>query len=140
MTLVFNVFKNTVISESGLPVISQNIQNIINSQKGSNTNKAWSLIGSYGSGKSSFALYLSHLLSNPKATLGKLACKKLRIENANVATNISKHLKGSNGYCEVLITGSPDSLITVFLKTLKASVINYFAVSNITDENILHCC
>jgi ABC-type dipeptide/oligopeptide/nickel transport system ATPase component len=49
----------------------QNIQNIINSQKGSNTNKAWSLIGSYGSGKSSFALYLSHLLSNPKATLGK---------------------------------------------------------------------
>jgi hypothetical protein len=72
-------------------------------------------------------LYLSHLLSNPKATLGKLACKKLRIENANVATNISKHLKGSNGYCEVLITGSPDSLITVFLKTLKTSVINYFA-------------
>jgi ABC-type glutathione transport system ATPase component len=57
----------------------QNIQNIINSQKGSNTNKAWSLIGSYGSGKSSFALYLSHLLSNPKATLGKLACKKLRL-------------------------------------------------------------
>ena len=115
----------------------QNIQNIINSQKGSNTNKAWSLIGSYGSGKSSFALYLSHLLSNPKATLGKLACKKLRIENANVATNISKHLKGSNGYCEVLITGSPDSLITVFLKTLKTSVINYFAVSNITDDKSL---
>jgi hypothetical protein len=27
----------------------------------------------------------------------------------------------------VLITGSPDSLITVFLKTLKTSVINYFA-------------
>jgi ABC-type glutathione transport system ATPase component len=47
------------------------------------------LIGSYGSGKSSFALYLSHLLSNPKATLGKLACKKLRIENANVATNMT---------------------------------------------------
>jgi ABC-type dipeptide/oligopeptide/nickel transport system ATPase component len=61
----------------------QNIQNIINSQKCSNTNKAWSLIGSYGSGKSSFALYLSHLLSNPKATLGKLACKKLRIENVH---------------------------------------------------------
>jgi nucleoside-triphosphatase THEP1 len=101
------------------------------------TNKAWSLIGSYGSGKSSFALYLSHLLSNPKATLGKLACKKLRIENANVATNISKHLKGSNGYCEVLITGSPDSLITVFLKTLKTSVINYYAVSNIIDDKSL---
>jgi hypothetical protein len=56
---------------------------------------------------------------------------------ANVATNISKHLKGSNGYCEVLITGSPDSLITVFLKTLKTSVINYFAVSNITDDKSL---
>jgi hypothetical protein len=54
MTLVFNVFKNTVISESGLlesyvltSTAMQNIQNIINSQKGSNTNKAWSLIGSY---------------------------------------------------------------------------------------------
>jgi ABC-type dipeptide/oligopeptide/nickel transport system ATPase component len=34
----------------------QSIQNVINTQKNININKAWSLIGSYGSGKSSFAL------------------------------------------------------------------------------------
>ncbi len=112
----------------------QNIQNIINTQKNTNTNKAWSLIGSYGSGKSSFALYLSHLLGNPKTTLSKLACKKLCTENAGFATNINKHLKGSNGYCEVLITGSPDSLINIFLKTLRASVADYYSVLNITDN------
>lgn len=115
----------------------QNIQNIINTQKNTNTNKAWSLIGSYGSGKSSFALYLSHLLGNPKTTLSKLACKKLRIENAGFATNINKHLKGSNGYCEVLITGSPDSLISVFLKTLRTSITDYYSVLNITDNTSL---
>ncbi len=112
----------------------QNIQNIINTQKNTNTNKAWSLIGSYGSGKSSFALYLSHLLGNPKTTLSKLACKKLCTENAGFATNINKHLKGSNGYCEVLITGSPDSLISVFLKTLRTSVADYYSVLNIVDN------
>ncbi len=112
----------------------QNIQNIINTQKNTNTNKAWSLIGSYGSGKSSFALYLSHLLGNPKTTLSKLACKKLCTENAGFATNINKHLKGSNGYCEVLITGSPDSLINIFLKTLRTSVADYYSVLNIVDN------
>lgn len=115
----------------------QNIQNIINAQKNINTNKAWSLIGSYGSGKSSFALYLSHLLSNPKTTLSKLAYKKLRTENTNFASDISNHLKDSNGYCEVLITGSPESLIVVFLKTLKTSVIDYYAALGITDDTSL---
>ncbi|AYQ57231.1 hypothetical protein MS2017_1547 [Bathymodiolus thermophilus thioautotrophic gill symbiont] len=115
----------------------QNIQNVINAQKKTNGNKAWSLIGSYGSGKSSFALYLSHLLGNPKTALSKLACKKLRTDNANFAINISKHLKNSNGYCEVLITGSPDSLITVFLKTLKISVIDYYETLDIADDTSL---
>ncbi len=112
----------------------QNIQNVINTQKKTSTNKAWSLIGSYGSGKSSFALYLSHLLGNPKTALSKLACKKLRKENTNFATGISKHLKNSNGYCKILITGSPDSLITVFLKTLKISVIDYYEALDIADD------
>lgn len=115
----------------------QSIQNVINTQKNININKAWSLIGSYGSGKSSFALYLSHLLGNPKTILGKLACKKLRTENTDFSADISKHLKGSNGYCKVLITGSPDSLITVFLKTLKISVVDYYAALNITDDTSL---
>jgi ABC-type dipeptide/oligopeptide/nickel transport system ATPase component len=115
----------------------QNIQNIINTQKRVNTNKAWSLIGSYGSGKSSFALYLSHLLSNPETTLSKLARKKLRAENTDFATDINKHLKNSKGYCEVLITGSPDSLIAVFLKTLKTSIIDYYAALNIANDTSL---
>jgi len=112
----------------------QNIQNIINTQKNTNTNKAWSLIGSYGSGKSSFALYLSHLLSSPKTTLSRLAHQKLHTENTGFAADIGKHLKGSKGYCEVLITGSPDSLIRVFLKTLRTSITDYYSVLNITDN------
>lgn len=131
--LIKELLENYVLTATAM----QNIQNIINTQKNTNTNKAWSLIGSYGSGKSSFALYLSHLLSNPKTTLSKLACKKLRTENTNFATDISRHLKDSNGYCEVLITGSPDSLIAVFLKTLKTSVIDYYAALDITDDTSL---
>ncbi len=125
------LLENYVLTSTAM----QNIQNVINTQKNTNaTNKAWSLIGPYGSGKSSFALYLSHLLSNPKTTLSKLARKKLRAEKTNFATDINKHLKGSNGYCKVLITGSPDSLIVVFLETLRISVIDYYMALDIVDD------
>lgn len=110
------------------------IENIISAHSGVNSNKSWSLIGSYGSGKSSFALYLSHLFGNPETKLHKSALTKLQTENIEFEKAISKNLKGSQGYCEVLITGSPESLVTVFLKTLEISIVDYYSKINATDE------
>ena len=37
--------------------------------------RAWSLIGPYGSGKSSFALFLNHLLGESSSPIGKTALR-----------------------------------------------------------------
>lgn len=112
----------------------QNISNIAQACNQANSNKAWSLIGSYGSGKSSFALYLSHLLNHPKAKFSQLAMDKLQAANPDFKQTISNHLQGSNGYCSVLITGYPESFIKSFLKALKASIIDYYAPLKFNDD------
>ncbi|MGR3914395.1 MAG: hypothetical protein OD918_07725 [Gammaproteobacteria bacterium] len=92
--------------------------------------KAWALIGSYGSGKSSFALYLSHLLANPRNANGKKALAKLQSAGStadNHAAAIANHLRGSRGYCPVLLSGSPEPLAKAFLRALAAGIAPYFA-------------
>ena len=88
-------------------------------------NKAWALIGTYGSGKSSFALFLSHLLSCPKHSDTKTALEKLVSHDSASAAAIKKYLRGSAGYCKVLLTGYPESLTRSFLQTLRDSATEY---------------
>ena len=88
--------------------------------------KAWALIGSYGSGKSSFALYLSHLLANPRNGNSKKALAKLQAANTRYAAAIGTHLRGSHGYCPVLLSGSPEPLAKAFLRALAAGITPYF--------------
>lgn len=51
--------------------------------------RAWSLVGPYGSGKSSFAVFLAHLLSNPTALTTQTAQKKLRTIDQEIAEKYS---------------------------------------------------
>lgn len=80
--------------------------------------RAWSLTAPYGSGKSSFAVFLSHLLEANDLATHQLASGIL-IENGQLAlaNNISKHLieKGNKGYCKILLTGSPEPLNARFV-------------------------
>lgn len=72
--------------------------------------RAWSLVGPYGSGKSSFAVFLTHLLSNPSGPATKAAIKRLRGADAKIARRYTALNKSTSGYCAVLLTGSPESL------------------------------
>ena len=47
--------------------------------------RAWSLVGPYGSGKSSFAAFLAHLLENQERTNSVLAEEILQRHNPEVA-------------------------------------------------------
>ena len=72
--------------------------------------RAWSLIGPYGSGKSSFAVFLSKLLSDP-TTKESQAARQVLVNADNELTNkFVKETRNSGGYLEVLITGAPESL------------------------------
>ena len=88
--------------------------------------RAWSLVGPYGSGKSSFAVFLSHLLEDQKLETNTIAEGILQRFNTPVADKVTVHTKDSNAYCIVLLTGSPESLSKRFVEALYQSALRYW--------------
>ena len=80
------------------------------------TPRAWSLVGPYGSGKSSFAIFLSHLLGNPSQATTIAAMKVLRKAQPALARRYSSLAKGGVGHCCILLTGSPEPLARRLMK------------------------
>ena len=90
------------------------------------TPRAWSLVGPYGSGKSSFAAFLSHLLEDKNLETSVIAEKILQRHNAQLANKITVHTNETNAYCIVLLTGSPESLSKRFIEALHQSALRYW--------------
>jgi hypothetical protein len=88
--------------------------------------RAWSLVGPYGSGKSSFAAFLSHLLENQERKTCVLAEEILQKNNPALAEKFIANTHGSNAYCIVLLTGSPESLSKRFVQALYQAAVEYF--------------
>lgn len=82
------------------------------------TPRSWSLVGPYGSGKSSFAVFLSHLMTEPTSDSFKAAKKVLKTSDKTLARKFDKELKDTSGYCKVLLTGSPEPLAQRFVASL----------------------
>jgi len=73
--------------------------------------RAWSLVGPYGSGKSSFAVFLAHLLGPTSAEATQSARATLKQhDQVGLRNKLTGITKDSEGYCTILITGSPESL------------------------------
>jgi len=83
--------------------------------------RAWSLIGPYGSGKSSFSVFLSQLLSNPTDEGSHAAQKVLKQSDELLAKKFSKETNKNDGYLKVLITGAPESMSKRLVKGLADS-------------------
>ena len=84
--------------------------------------KAWSLIGPYGSGKSTFAAFLANAIGAPSDERTKAAYSVLGKSSAKAEKAVRKIAKGTEGYCTVLLTGSPASLATRLLNALYESL------------------
>ncbi|WP_462158657.1 hypothetical protein [Pseudoalteromonas sp. GB56] len=88
--------------------------------------RAWSLIGPYGSGKSSFSVFLSHLLGNPSSKTSKSAFDVLNANDVEQAEAYAKHVADTSGYIQILISGSPEPLGQRVLTGLKNATENYY--------------
>lgn len=88
--------------------------------------RAWSLVGPYGSGKSSFAAFLSHLLENQERKTSVLAEEILQRHSPALAEKFTANTYGSNAYCIILLTGSPESLSKRFVQALYRAAVKYF--------------
>lgn len=89
--------------------------------------RAWSLIGPYGSGKSSASVFLSHLLSSQELPTTQAALKNLKETAPEVATLFRKETSKSNGFLKVLITGSPEPMGVKIVQGLAASAQQYLS-------------
>lgn len=88
--------------------------------------RAWSLIGPYGSGKSSFSVFLSQLLSDPLDEAANAAHKVLKKSEKSLANNFVKETKNTDGYLKILITGAPESMSKRLVKGFADAATNYW--------------
>ena len=100
--------------------------------------RAWSLIGPYGSGKSSFSVFLSQLLSNPSDDGAQVAHQVLNKTEKTLALKFAKETKDSDGYLKVLITGSPEPLSSRLVKGLAAAALEYWSNFKGPKPGIVH--
>ena len=72
--------------------------------------RSWSLIGPYGSGKSSFGIFLNALLKPSSSKQFELAIDKIAELDSELAKDFFKKLNKSEGCLNILLTGSYDGL------------------------------
>ncbi len=83
--------------------------------------RAWSLIGPYGSGKSSFALFLHELLG-PPGSAKKAAGRSLAAERPDLARRFARQ----DPWCRVVLTGSEEPLGARLLVALNEAATNFW--------------
>ena len=83
--------------------------------------RAWSLVGPYGSGKSSFALFLHELLG-PAGAAKKAAERALAGERPDLARRFRHQAK----WCRVVLTGSEEPLSSRLLSAMDDAVTSFW--------------
>ncbi|MDF1583266.1 MAG: DUF6079 family protein [Methyloprofundus sp.] len=114
---------NAYIPTSKAIQVLDKVANTFNQQ---DTPRAWSLVGPYGSGKSSFAIFLTHLLEDQNLETSIIAEQLIAKHNPDLAKKITTHTHESNAYCTVLLTGSSESLSKRLLQAMHDAVQSYW--------------
>ncbi|MCY4000898.1 MAG: hypothetical protein OXF84_08860 [Bacteroidetes bacterium] len=101
-------FDHYIVTAKSLELIERTIESLkMNPPRGN----AWSITGPYGGGKSSFALYLSHLLAGNRD-----ACNQLEKSSPSLFNKLED--LGEITYCPILIVGSREPLNQALLRGL----------------------
>ena len=114
---------NAYIPTSKAMTVLDKIAETFNSQS---MPRAWSLVGPYGSGKSSFAMFLTHLLEDQNYPTSIKAEELITQHNPVLAKKITDHTHGSNAYCTVLLTGSAESLSLRLLQAMQIAAESFW--------------
>lgn len=88
--------------------------------------RSWALIGPYGSGKSSFAVYLSHLLDDPDKEAKAYAFDILKKAEPDLFEKFQNHMNTPKGYLHILITGSPEPLLHRFIVAMRDAAVKFW--------------
>lgn len=91
------------------------------------TPRAWALVGPYGTGKSSFGLFLTTITGSSKDPNTIAARQSIRMSDDELAKSFSSKVRGTNGYLKIVITGKPQPFIKSFVSALKAGVERFWS-------------
>ena len=86
--------------------------------------KAWSLIGPYGSGKSSFGLFLKGLMSPSGSEMNQIATEKLKELDKDLYKEYKNIFNESEGCLTVLLTGSVEPIEQRLYKSILQSFLD----------------
>ena len=91
--------------------------------------RAWTLTGPYGSGKSAFLLFLSALLGPHSAANGRLARRLLKQQHPDLLRElVSRRALSDHGFCSVLVSGSPGSIMDAVLAAASRGLRQLYSV------------
>lgn len=93
---------------------------------------AFSLIGPYGSGKSSFAVFLTQLLAAKDEPSQKIALSVLTKADAGLAKGYSKHLK-TGGYLPLVLSGNPEPLSRRLIESVRSAAIQHGDMQDVVE-------
>ena len=99
------------------------LQEIANGFDEDGRDRAFTLMGPYGSGKSSFALFLNAILSHEDKEMQKLALQKLKDFDKTLHSKIQKHVKNKKIF-KVVLSGSYDSFEKHLVEGLNQKIID----------------
>ncbi len=108
------------------------LQRFVDTVKEEQTPRSWSLVGPYGSGKSSFLLYLSQVLSAPSNE----CLSNLEPSSSSTVKNLNSHLASTTGYLNILVTGSHQGLAYSLLSSLKDALVEYLSQQNTSSRKV----
>lgn len=89
------------------------LERVLEADTPTNQPRAWSVVGPYGSGKSSFALFLYELLGHPEEAK-KAALLNIRRNHRR----LHSRFKSKKTWCRVVLIGSDEPLAAVLLRAL----------------------
>lgn len=105
----------------------QTLSRIADTLKANDGPRAWSLVGPYGAGKSSFAAFLTYLLAPPDTEQSHAALQVLKRAQADLANRFQSLKRGTGGHCVVLLTGSPEPLSRRLIQALADGAAAFWA-------------
>ncbi|TXH96998.1 MAG: hypothetical protein E6Q75_06085, partial [Rheinheimera sp.] len=100
----------------------ETLSRLLDSASSEKRTSAFSLIGPYGSGKSSFAVFITQLLAGKTATIRQTALKVLQNADQALAQAYEQHLKGGD-YLPLVLSGNPEPLSRRLLEAVRNAAI-----------------
>ncbi|MBT4129397.1 MAG: hypothetical protein HON27_17845 [Candidatus Marinimicrobia bacterium] len=116
--------KSEVVTRSYIPTSRalRTLDQMVDALSKDEAPRAWSLVGPYGSGKSTFAVFAANLLGNVEDSSTQIASDVLSQSSTEVAERYQLLTAKTEGYCTVLMTGSPAPLGKSLVIALNESV------------------